>query len=109
MKKILSIVAALGMNIGLTQAQGVNQVALKIFVADEATEAVAGESFIVKVSIDKQNVEGFARFHVDLPKGFEAEQVETEDAGVVFDFRDQRVRFVWANLPEEHVVNIAYR
>ncbi|MDR1416866.1 MAG: hypothetical protein LBJ57_05560 [Prevotellaceae bacterium] len=105
MKKLLFIVAALGMNIGLLQAQ-VNQVALKIFAANQAT---AGESFMVRVSINKQNVNGFARFHVDLPRGFEADLVESEYSGAVFDFRDQRVRFVWANLPEEQEVNISYR
>ncbi|MDR1022218.1 MAG: hypothetical protein LBL94_02945 [Prevotellaceae bacterium] len=99
--------AAFSLSIGLLQAQGASPVALKISTVHQAT---AGEDpFTVKVSINKQNTQGFARFHVDLPKGFEADEIESENAGAVFDFRDQRVRFVWANLPEEHEVSISYR
>jgi hypothetical protein len=106
MKKISLIAAALGLNAGLLQAQEIDPVSLKIATVSQAT---AGESFTVRLSIAKNsNVEGFARFHVDLPKGFEAEPIDAESAGAVFDFRDQRVRFVWANLPATPEINIAY-
>jgi hypothetical protein len=106
MKKLLFVAAAFGMNIGLLQAQKADPVALQISTVNQAT---AGESFTVRVAINKQNAQGFARFHVDLPKGFEADEVEYGNAGAEFDFRDQRVRFVWGDLPEEREFSISYR
>lgn len=73
------------------------------------TQATAGESFIVNLAIANQNAKGFARFHADLPRGFEAEQVSDENADAEFSFIDQRVRFIWANLPEMPTINISYR
>ncbi|MDR0712291.1 MAG: hypothetical protein LBF67_08115 [Prevotellaceae bacterium] len=72
-------------------------------------QARAGESFVVELFITNQNTRGFARFHVDLPKGFEPEQIASENAGADFSFIDRRVRFIWANLPETPEIKFSYR
>jgi hypothetical protein len=107
MKKLLLIVAALIFSISRLQAEELpTQVTLSIAAPNQA---IAGESFVVNLSIANQNAKGFARLHTDLPKGFAAEQISAENAGAEFSFIDQRVRFIWANLPETPTINIRYR
>ncbi|MDR0711321.1 MAG: hypothetical protein LBF67_03110 [Prevotellaceae bacterium] len=107
MKKLLFIVAALVFSINRLQAEELpTQVSLNMVAPNQA---IAGESFVVNLSIANQNAKGFARFHTDLPKGFTAEQTSAENAGAEFSFIDQRVRFIWANLPETPTINISYR
>ncbi|MDR2814497.1 MAG: hypothetical protein LBB79_07600 [Prevotellaceae bacterium] len=107
MKKLLVLVVASTFSMNQLQAEDMPaQVALQM---DAPQQVRAGESFVVNLSITNQNVKGFARFHTDLPKGFEAEQIDTENAGAEFSFIDQRVRFIWPNLPETPTINISYR
>jgi hypothetical protein len=107
MKRLLLIVAALVFSINHLKAEELPaQVDLTM---NAPSEAKAGESFVVKISVANQNAKGFARFHTDLPKGFEAEQIDNENADAEFSFVDQRVRFIWASLPEASPINISYR
>ncbi|MDR3365668.1 MAG: hypothetical protein LBO71_01675 [Prevotellaceae bacterium] len=107
MKKLLFIGAALVFSINHLRAEDLpTQVELRMSAPSQAR---AGESFVVKLSITNQNAKGFARFHTDLPKGFEAEPIEAENADAEFSFVDQRVRFIWANLPETPTIDISYR
>ena len=107
MKKILFIAAAFAFSISKLQAADLPaQVALSMVVPSQAR---AGESFTVNLTLANQNVKGFARFHTDLPRGFEAEQISSDNAGAEFSFIDQRVRFIWANLPETPTIRISYR
>jgi hypothetical protein len=107
MKKLLFIAAVLVFSINQLQAEELpTQVTLNMVAP---TQARAGEAFVVNLSIDNQNAKGFARFHADLPKGFEAEQIGNQNADAEFSFIDQRVRFIWANLPETPTIKISYR
>ncbi len=69
-------------------------------------EVQAGKSFEVNISIDKGNIQNFARFQQKLPYGLEAQPISTENAE--FKFKDNEVKLIWLKLPEKNEVNVAY-
>lgn len=68
--------------------------------------ANAGEEFIVEVTINKGDIEGFARFQQDLPNGFTAEARQT--ANGEFRFEDQKIKIQWMRVPFDREVVISY-
>ncbi|MGL4908774.1 MAG: SPOR domain-containing protein [Bacteroidales bacterium] len=100
--KLLTLILSLGV-INFSVASEVN---LKLEVSEQVK---AGEVIEVKLIIDKGDLTGFARFHQDLPNGFVAEQVGLSSTDYVFSFADQRLRIIWANLPDTSVVEVNYR
>lgn len=66
-----------------------------------------GEERIVEVSINKGDVEGFAKLQLDLPEGFIAEAADTY--GASFTFSEQKVKFIWMSLPKEQVFTVSYK
>lgn len=70
-------------------------------------EVNAGKEFEVEVTLDKGDVNSFARFQQDLPAGLSAQVVDASNAD--FSFKDQKVRFVWLRLPSESSVTIRYK
>ncbi|MDR1226949.1 MAG: hypothetical protein LBK47_08655 [Prevotellaceae bacterium] len=105
MKRFLTVTLALCLSLGVKAADA-GKVNLRMTVTDKA---VAGSAFEVKLTIAKGDLQGFARFHQDLPKGFEAEESSASNEGAAFSFADQRLRFIWANLPTNPEITIAYR
>lgn len=65
-----------------------------------------GEKVLVEVSIDKADIQGFAKMEIVFPEGFIATPAET--AGASFTFSDKRVRFVWMTLPTEQSFKVSY-
>ncbi len=70
------------------------------------SEVQAGMSFEVNISIDKGNIQNFARFQQKLPYGLEAQPISTDNAE--FKFEDNEVKLIWLKLPEKKEVNVAY-
>lgn len=70
------------------------------------SEVQAGKSFEVNISIDKGNIQNFARFQQKLPYGLEAQPISTDNAE--FKFEDNEVKLIWLKLPEKKEVNVAY-
>lgn len=66
-----------------------------------------GESRIVEISVNKGDVEGFAKLQLDLPDGLIAEAVDTH--GASFTFSAQKVKFIWMSLPDEQVFSVSYK
>ncbi len=66
-----------------------------------------GERCAIEIVIEKQGVEGFARFQQTLPEGLSAELVN--DAGSDFIFDKQRVSFIWLSLPPQQIITLSYR
>lgn len=101
-KSILLLFNMLGfflLNLFFSGSVGLNMVAPK--------EVNAGKEFEVEVTLDKGDVSSFARFQQDLPAGLSAQAVETSNAE--FSFRDQKVRFVWLQLPGQSSITIKYK
>lgn len=62
---------------------------------------------IVKVKIDKSGLEGFAKLEINIPKGYIVRAMETK--GASFTFSEQKIRFVWMNLPQVEQFQITYQ
>ena len=69
-------------------------------------QVVAGVPFDVEVSINKGNLEGFARFQQKLPDGFTAEVIDSETGD--FNFQDNILKIFWLILPEKETLIIRY-
>jgi hypothetical protein len=67
----------------------------------------AGQEFRVKVTIDKDNLQGFARFQQILPAGLTA--ISENSAQADFTFKPKRVRLIWLRLPANDVITVVYK
>ncbi|MBL7895448.1 MAG: hypothetical protein JNK50_09190 [Bacteroidia bacterium] len=67
--------------------------------------ANAGE-WNVNVKIKKDGIKGFARYSDNLPEGFSAKSDKTN--GSSFSVADNRIKFVWVNVPETEELEISY-
>ncbi len=74
--------------------------------ANFPSEIKAGNEFNVQVTINKGNIQGFARFQQELPPGF---TVTVKDAaGGDFKFEDQKVSIKWIRLPYDKEFTVIY-
>ncbi len=62
---------------------------------------------VVKVKIDKSGLEGFAKLEINIPRGYIVRAMETK--GASFTFSEQKIRFVWMNLPQVEQFQITYQ
>lgn len=77
---------------------------LEMNVPDEVN---AGNVYNVEISLEIQDVTGFARFQQELPHGLKARSLETSNADFVF--QDQKVKYIWLKMPEEeNTITISY-
>lgn len=70
------------------------------------TTLPAGGSMDVTISINKGNVEGFAKLEIELPVGLSAEAVST--SGASFTFSAQKAKFIWMAVPEQEEFSVTY-
>lgn len=66
-----------------------------------------GQSFIVELQINKGSHNGFAKWQQELPDGFQAEMMETK--GGTFSFKDNTLKLIWLELPNDESFSISYR
>jgi hypothetical protein len=59
----------------------------------------SGKEFIVTLNLSKGNNKGFARIKENIPSGFTAK--ESQNAGAVFKFVDNSVKFLWTQIPTD--------
>ena len=62
---------------------------------------------MVKLLVNKANAEKFAKVEEEIPTGFTAEAIESKDA--IFTFKDQKVKYLWMNLPADPRFIVSYR
>jgi hypothetical protein len=86
---------------------------VKLFFSGDASVKIdapaqinAGNEIKVQITINKNEIQGFSRFQMDLPVGLTATNVVSANAD--FSFKDQKVRFIWLRLPDDPVVTIAF-
>jgi hypothetical protein len=65
------------------------------------------ESSVVKVSIQKSKLSGFAKLEIDIPEGYAVSALDTK--GASFTFTKGKMRFVWMNLPNNDKYDVSYR
>lgn len=67
----------------------------------------AGQSFVVQLQINKGDQKGFAKWQQEFPEGFQAEMLETR--GGTFSFKDNILKLIWLELPNEESFTISYK
>ena len=80
-----------------------SQVTLDLNIPESAK---AGDEFLVELTLNKGDIEGFARFQQELPVGFTA--VARQTANGEFKFEDQKVKIQWMRVPFDRVVVVSY-
>ncbi len=70
------------------------------------TKGAVANEWNIEVKIKKDGIKGFARYSDDLPEGFTAKQGKTD--GSSFSVADNKVKFVWVNVPNSEEINISY-
>ncbi|MFN8698137.1 MAG: hypothetical protein ACK5XQ_02325 [Flavobacteriales bacterium] len=70
------------------------------------TMLAPGEKKEVTITIDKSEIQGFAKLEVFLPGGLIATAGNT--GGASFTFHEQKARFVWMNMPTERSFKVTY-
>jgi hypothetical protein len=80
-----------------------SQVTLDVVMPESAK---AGDEFLVEITINKGDIEGFARYQQELPVGFTA--VARQTANGEFKFEDQKIKIQWMQVPFDRSVVISY-
>ena len=71
------------------------------------SSALQGTEFTVELTIKKGSIKSFAKVQQELPPGFTATAIETQQAN--FSFNNQVVKFIWKSLPEESEFQLSYK
>jgi len=69
-------------------------------------KAMGNNEFDVHIVIEKDGLEGFAKIQDVLPEGFEAKPMRTSQS--VFSVVENKVKFIWFNVPPEEKIEISY-
>lgn len=77
-----------------------------IITQDAPTTMQAGSEVKVTVTIDKGQLNGFAKLQIDLPEGLSANAIETK--GASFTFADGKAKFIWMALPNQPQFKVSY-
>lgn len=63
--------------------------------------------YIVNVLVSKNLTRQFAKIEEDVPEGYTAVALDAKDA--IFTFKEQKVKFLWMNLPTDPYFTVSYR
>lgn len=63
--------------------------------------------YVVNILVNKGNKEKFAKIQETIPAGFNAVSIDNKDA--IFTFKDQTVKMLWMNLPNEPYFVVSYK
>lgn len=78
-----------------------------VIIEDNTPSTMApGEERRIDVTINKGEVEGFAKLQIDVPEGMTATAGETN--GASFTFSNQKIKFIWMSLPTEQEFTVNY-
>lgn len=70
------------------------------------TKGTTANDWHVSLKIKKDGIKGFARYSDALPEGFTAKQDKV--AGSSFSVADNKIKFVWVNVPTEPELEVSY-
>jgi len=69
--------------------------------------AYAGGTFLVKIRIERRNLDSYFQIQQDLPAGMVAEGMESQGAN--FTFKDGKVKYTWLRLPANEEIQVMYK
>ena len=67
----------------------------------------SGSEYIVNILVSKQDRKKFAKVEETIPEGYNAVALQSSDA--IFTFKNQKVKFLWMNLPASSDFTVKYR
>jgi len=70
-------------------------------------KAYQGGTFLVKIRIERRNLDSFFQIQQDLPKGMQAEGISSQ--GATFSFKDGKVKYTWLRLPKDEEIQVMYK
>lgn len=88
---------------GVSTGAAFNPEKLKL---SRSIKAMGNNEFNVNIIIEKDGLEGFAKVQDVLPEGFEARPMRTSKS--VFSIVENKVKFIWFNIPPEETIEISY-
>ncbi|MGZ3905074.1 MAG: hypothetical protein ACXVC6_15335, partial [Bacteroidia bacterium] len=71
------------------------------------SSAKPGTQFVSEVTISKGALSGFAKFQLELPEGFTAEEVDSK--GGTFSLVGQTVKIIWTSVPSAADVTVSVK
>ncbi len=63
--------------------------------------------YIVNILVNKNFTRQFAKIEETIPNGYTAVALDPKDA--IFTFKEQKVKFLWMNLPQQDFFTVSYR
>lgn len=94
--------------IGLSAFQALaGESIVRVSQALSQQKAFAGGTFVVKIKIERRNLDSYFQIQQDLPAGMEA--VGMESQGAVFTFKDGKVKYTWLRLPANEEIQVMYK
>jgi hypothetical protein len=61
----------------------------------------------VNISLDKQNLEGFARIEETIPEGYTA--IDLQSSSAVFVSENEKVKYIWYDIPQNNHIAVSYK
>ena len=80
---------------------------VKVSQAVSQQKAYSGGNFIVKIKIERRNLDSYFQIEQILPKGMTAEGMESQ--GATFSNKDGKVKFTWLRLPANEEILVIYK
>jgi len=80
---------------------------VKVSQAVSQQKAYSGGNFIVKIKIERRNLDSYFQIEQVLPKGMMAEGMESQ--GATFSNKDGKVKFSWLRLPANEEILVIYK
>lgn len=70
-------------------------------------KAYAGGYFMVKIRIERRNLDSFFLIEQEIPNGMEAYGVESQ--GATFSYENGKVKYTWLRIPKEEEIQVMYK
>lgn len=71
-----------------------------------SVKPISATEFEVKIKIEKDGLEGFAKIQDELPYGYTAELLFAGES--VFSVIEDKIKFIWFNVPASDVLEVSY-
>lgn len=71
-----------------------------------SVKALGNNEFEVKIRVEKDGLDGFAKIQDELPEGFEATLLIGGES--VFSVAGDKIKFIWFNVPPANEVEVSY-
>ncbi len=68
---------------------------------------IAGGTYDIELTIQKGNIEGFAKFQMEVPDGINVKSIEAKNSS--FTFSDGVVKNIWMTIPNDSEINLKYK